>query len=174
MNPRQEKNSAFDSLMGYLAAFAGVLIVLTVFLVCGDVLIKWITGRSVVWVQETVEFSLLWLTFLGASWVLREGAHIKMDLIANRLRPGARRVLDLTMSFVGAAICLIITYYSARVTWHHAKTGYKLLTFMSPPSAAIDFIIPVGFLLIAIQFIRRGSRISRRRGDQFQGNAPTV
>jgi TRAP-type C4-dicarboxylate transport system permease small subunit len=59
-------------------------------------------------------------------------------------------------------VCLIIAWYSARVTWQHFQTGYKLLTFMTVPAALINFIIPIGFLLLTIQFVRRGHGFFKR------------
>lgn len=174
MNTKNKATNAIDGFLGFLFALAGALIVLTVILVCGDVLIQWITGRSLIWVQETVEFSLVWLTFLGASFVLKEGGHIKMDLIVGRLSRRARRHLECVMSFAGGLICLIMLYYSAKVTMHHAKTGYKLMTYMAPPSAAIDFIVPLGFLLLSIQFLRQGLSIFNARSDQCWTKTPSA
>lgn len=156
MNTRKYSVTTFDALLGFLFAVSSLFIILTVVLVCGDVLNKLVTGRSIFWVQEAVEFSLVWLTFLGSAWVLKDGGHIKMDLLVSRLRYRNRKKLDGVVSFVGAVICLILVCYSAKVTWHHVKTGYKLMTFMAPPSAAIDFIVPVGFLLLSVQFLRQG------------------
>jgi TRAP-type C4-dicarboxylate transport system permease small subunit len=149
-------NNGFDQLIQSLAAVAGALIMLTVFLVCGDIGTQVAFGRSLPWVAEIVEYSLLWLTFLGTTWVLKKDAHIKMDMVINRLNPIQKSTLNVVTSFLGAIVCLIITWYSAKVTWQHFQTGYKLLTHMSTPSALINFIIPVGFALLTVQFVRRG------------------
>jgi TRAP-type C4-dicarboxylate transport system permease small subunit len=148
--------SGFDRIVYALATLAGALIMLTVFLVCGDIGAKIVFGRSLPWVAEIVEHSLLWLTFLGTTWVLKRNAHIKMDMVVDQLSPRRQSILNLITSSLGAIVCLILAWFSSRVTWQHFQTGYKLLTSMVTPAALINFIIPVGFFLLTIQFVRRG------------------
>jgi TRAP-type C4-dicarboxylate transport system permease small subunit len=152
----QKANSIFDRIINLMAVLAGILMMLTLFLVCGDIGTKLTIGRSLPWVAEIVEYCLLWLTFLGTSWVLKQNSHIRMDMVVDKLNPRHRSVLNAVTSFLGAMVCLIIAWYSAKVTWQHFQTGYKLLTFMTLPSALINFIIPIGFISLTVQFVRRG------------------
>jgi len=138
-----------------MAVAAGVLMILTLFLVCGDIGTKLAIGRSLPWVAEIVEYSLLWLTFLGTGWVLKQNAHIKMDMVLDRLPPKYAGFVNLLTSILGTVVCLVMTVYSARVTCQHFQSGYRLLTFMTVPAALVNFIIPVGFALLTVQFARR-------------------
>ena len=156
MRSEQRTSILFDRIVNTTAVLAGILMMLTLFLVCGDVGTKLVIGRSLPWVAEIVEYCLLWLTFLGTSWVLKQNAHIRMDMVVDKLNPKQQSVLNAVTSFLGALVCLIIAWYSARVTWQNFQTGYKLLTFMTVPAAFINIIIPIGFLLLTIQFVRRG------------------
>ena len=156
MRSWQKAGILFDRIINLMAVLGGILMMLTLFLVCGDIGTKLTIGRSLPWVAEIVEYCLLWLTFLGTSWVLKQNSHIRMDMVVDKLNPRHQSVLNAVTSFLGAMVCLIIAWYSARVTWQHFQTGYKLLTFMTVPSALINFIIPIGFILLTIQFIRRG------------------
>jgi TRAP-type C4-dicarboxylate transport system permease small subunit len=169
----KKAGNCFDKVIDALATLAGVLIMLTVFLVCGDISIKLTFGRSLPWVAEIVEHSLLWLTFLGTTWVLKRNRHIKMDMVVDQLNPRHQSFLNLITSFLGAIVCLIIAWYSARVTWQHFQSGYKLLTIMDTPSALINFIIPVGFFLLTIQFVRRGLGYLNRCNTLKNGNLST-
>jgi len=162
----QQKNSIlFDRIVNAMAVLAGLLMMLTLFLVCGDVGTKLVIGRSLPWVAEIVEYCLLWLTFLGTTWVLKQNAHIRMDMVVDRLNLRHQSLLNIVTSFLGAMVCLMIAWHSARVTWQHVQTGYKLLTFMTVPAALINFIIPIGFLLLTIQFVRRGHGFFKRFVD---------
>ena len=162
MRSQQKASILFDRIVNAMAVLAGILMMLTLFLVCGDVSTKLVIGRSLPWVAEIVEYCLLWLTFLGTSWVLKQNAHIRMDMVVDRLNLRYQSLLNVVTSFLGAMVCLIIAWYSARVTWQHFQTGYKLLTFMTVPAALINFIIPIGFLLLTIQFVRRGHGFFKR------------
>ena len=155
MNSWQKTNIIFDRIINSMAILAGVLMLLTLFLVCADIGTKLTIGRSLPWVSEIVEYCLLWLTFLGTAWVLKQNAHIRMDMVVDQLDRKHACLLNLFTSIIGATVCLILAWYSARVTYQNFQTGYKLLTFMTVPSAFINFIIPIGFVLLTVQFVRR-------------------
>ena len=67
------------------------------------------------WTTEVTEYALYWLTFLGAPWVLREGGHIGIDILTQRLGPAARAQLARFVSLLGAAISAVLLYYGVAV-----------------------------------------------------------
>jgi len=58
-------------------------------------------------------------------------------------------------SSVGAAACLVLAFFSVKVTWQHFQTHYLFTRFLEVPSYPILAIIPIGSLLLFIQFLRR-------------------
>jgi C4-dicarboxylate transporter, DctQ subunit len=138
-----------------------LLIALTMFLVCLDVIWNLACGRSLTWVTEIVEYSMLWLTFLGSAWVLRNNAHIRMDMVTDRISPRSRHLLGAITSYFGAVLCLLLAFFGARATVHAVRTGYTLMTYLEIPSAYINFIIPLGFLMICLEFVVRGNHCIR-------------
>jgi TRAP-type C4-dicarboxylate transport system permease small subunit len=145
----------FEAVLGLLAFFADALIVFTMLAVCAEVGIRMIMGDSIPWVTEIVGYCLLWVTFLGAAYVLKEEGHIKVDILVNQMNPRNTGRLHVVTSFLGAIVCLIVAIYSARVTWQHFITDYRLAFYLELPSFLINFIIPIGCFLLFIQFLRR-------------------
>jgi TRAP-type C4-dicarboxylate transport system permease small subunit len=45
------------------------------------------------WVEEIGEYSLAWLTFIGAAIGIRRGTHFAVQIITERLPPGLRRAI---------------------------------------------------------------------------------
>jgi len=45
------------------------------------------------WVEEIGEWSLAWLTFIGAAIGIRRGTHFSVQIITERLAPGLRRAV---------------------------------------------------------------------------------
>ena len=130
-------------LIAYLAVSVSVAVILREFKI------------EAIWMFEVTEYSLLWLTFLAAPWVLRDDSHIKMDLILSAFSPKVQASLNCFSSVVGAVICITLTWFGFKVTWDYFQTGYFLHTVMAPPIYPIIVIVPVGCLLLSIQFIRR-------------------
>jgi C4-dicarboxylate transporter, DctQ subunit len=161
MKSKNSEKSVFDRFVDVFAAMGCLLIAFTMFLVCLDVIWNLVCGRSLTWVTEIVEYSMLWLTFMGSAWVLRSNTHIRMDMVTDRISPRNRHLLAAITSYFGAAICLLLTYFGARVTLHAIRTGYRLMTYLEIPSAYINFIIPLGFLMICLEFIVRGNHSIR-------------
>jgi len=154
-------NLFFNKLVKAFAAVGCLLVLLAMVLVCLDVIYNLVGGRTLSWVTEIVEYSLLWMTFLGSAWVLKNDAHIKMEIVVHKLTHRMGRFLNMVTSYFGAIVCFILTYSSLRVTIQSIKTGYRLMTYLETPAAAINFVIPIGFALIGLVFVQKGNYFAR-------------
>jgi len=145
----------FDRIIGGLAFFAGVLIVLITAAISLGVIVRFTTARSIVWIFEITDYCLLWIAFLGTAWVLKADGHVRMDILLNQFKPRHQTMINMVTSAVGAIACLVLCYFSAKVTWQHFWTNYLFTRFLMVPSYPILIIIPAGSFLLCIQFIRR-------------------
>lgn len=144
----------FDRTNNLLILLAAVLLVFIMLGVIVDVILRQV-GFALVWMFEITEYCLLFITFLGAAWLLRREGHVRMDLVLDRLNPGIQSRLSIITSILGAITCLVIAWYSGRATLEYFQLGYTLNTELRPPQAPIMAIIPVGYFLLFIQFLRR-------------------
>lgn len=151
----RKANTIFDRTIGVLALFAGILIILIMIVISTEVITRFTLGSSIVWIIEITEYSLLWITFLGTTWVLKGEGHVKMDMVLNRLNIRNKALLNIITSVVGAIACLVVTWFAVKITWYHFLIGYKFTRVLEPPSYPILAIIPVGSFLLFIQFLRR-------------------
>ena len=62
------------------------------------------------WVEEVGEWSLAWLTFIGAALGVRRGIHFAVHLVIDRFPPALRRA-------VLAGQCLLIVAFGILVAW---------------------------------------------------------
>ena len=145
----------FDRVIGILAFIAGVLIVFIMIVISLGVIFRFTVVGSIVWIFEITDYCLLWITFLGTAWVLKMDGHVRMDMLFNRLKPGHQSLVNMITSSVGAAACLVLAFFSVKVTWQHFQTHYLFTRFLEVPSYPILAIIPIGSLLLFIQFLRR-------------------
>lgn len=132
----------------------GIVIVITL-LITVDVLARQISGTPVVWIPEVSEYGLLWVAFLSGAWGLQEEAHVTIDLVLQKLRPRASHVMSFITSLVGAAVCLVVTWFGAMVVIDFWKRKVPSIEMLGLPRALVFFIIPVGSLLMTLQFLRR-------------------
>lgn len=145
----------FDAIVNYFAIFAIILILFLVASILYGVVMRYFIGRIELWTFEVTEYTLLFITFLATTWLLKEEAHVKMDFVLNRLKPRPQAMLNTVTSCIGALMFLTVTWYSARVVWQTAQTGYYLPTVLEIPAAPVLVIIPIGTFLLSVQFLRR-------------------
>jgi len=148
-------NAIFDGTIGAGATLAAVIIAFVVIAVSFEIAMRYFLNRPQVWVMEIVEYCLLFITFLGAAWVLKREGHVKLDIVLNRLKPKNEAMVNAITSVIGAVIFLAIAWYGAVTTWDNFVRGFWVASELEPPRAPIIAIIPIGSLLLFIQFLRR-------------------
>lgn len=148
-------NAAFDRIIHILAILAAFLLAFIMLAVCSDVIMRYFFSRPMFWVTEVTEYCLLWVTFLATAWVLSRDNHVVMDLVIGHMKPEIRATMGIITSIIGIAICLLVTWYGAKVTLDVFRRDLLLSTVLTPPAYILFIIIPVGSLLLTIQFIRR-------------------
>ncbi len=144
----------FDGISNLLAVLGAVLIISMMLLIVMDVGMRYFLGRPQQYVLEIVVYSLLYITFLGTTWVLKRDRHVRLTLVVDRLKPRARALLNITTSTLSAIMCLIIAWYGTLVTWDNFRRGIFLDTALEPSKYLILLIIPIGSFLLFIQFAR--------------------
>ena len=156
----------FDHTINFLAYLSGATIVLVTLLIFTDVTVRAsFRGVSLPWVIEISEYLMIYITFLGTTWLLKREGHVKMDLVVNRLTPRNQAMLNAATSIIGLILCLTLTWFGALVTWDYFQRGvYRGFGLIRPPIFIFLAIIPVGSFLLSIQFVRRayGYLIGRR------------
>ena len=104
---------------------------------------------------------MVYLPFLGGAWLLKKEGHVRIDVVLRYLRPKARALVDFATSILGAITLSLITWYSAQATWRSYALGMSRLGEITVPEYLILMVIPVGSVLLFIQFLRRAYRLFR-------------
>jgi len=156
---RQTKAAAIiDRIIDVCAFLCGVVIIWAMLSVSFDVFMRAVLNRPIAGMLEINEYALLFATFLGTAWVLRADRHVTVDMAVNQLRPKARAIQETFISILGAVACALLAWYSAQATWDHFVRGaHNPGAILRVPTAFVIGIIPIGSLLLVIQFIRRAS-----------------
>lgn len=145
----------FEGVIGIGALVASILLTFALLSVCLEVILRYFLGQPTIWVVEITEYILLFITFLGAAWVLKREGHVKVDLISNRLNSRAQTFLETVTSIISAIVCLVLAWYTAQLTWDYFQRNVEVIAVFKVPKAPILAIIPLGYFLLFIQFIRR-------------------
>ena len=146
---------AFDRLLDFFAVLAGIVAAFITVAVSAGIITRFVFNRPMSWVIEISEYSLLYIAFLSAAWVMKNNQHVCVDLVYNSFTPKNKVIADLFTSILGGLVFLIVTYYGFKVTRNQYITKYFTPTFLEAPKFIVTLIIPVGSLLLLIQIVRK-------------------
>jgi TRAP-type C4-dicarboxylate transport system permease small subunit len=138
-----------------LPAMAGILCILLMLGISTEVVTRYFLKTPILGMLEASEMAMLYIAFLSAAWVLKKEGHVNMDLINSYLSARALGILNTLLSIVGAAIAFVLFWYGAKVTMDSFREGANMPGNMDINMGFQLLIIPVGSLLLFIQFLRR-------------------
>lgn len=144
----------FDKTLEAMAALAGLILVFITGAVCYTIFLRYFFHKTTIWIIQTTEYALLWIVFLGAAWLLREGGHITTDILHSRLKERQRKVLDMIMLSVGGTATGILFLLGS---WHVVDCFFNQVTdvrAVTVPKGIVFIVIPMGSLFLALQFFR--------------------
>jgi len=155
----------FDKLNYILFWLAGILLLFVTVGTCIDAILRYLLNRPIPWMLEITEYVMLYIPFLGAALVLKEGGHIKVDLLIYRLSDRNKIRISIVTSLVGGIIMSIYTWLGIQVTLDFYNRGVASLEYLKTPMYLILMIIPIGGLFFTIQFFRQIFSYRRRLRD---------
>ena len=159
MKPITKVANIFDRLNDLLALVAMVLLAFLMLSITYAVVTRYFLGFTTKGLFEIWEYSMLYIPFLGAAWLLRKEGHVGVDIVLTHLKPRIQAVLNTITSFLGTLPCLALAWYGTQTTWESFQAGYRITNSeLYPPEFLILMIIPIGSFLLFIQFMRRTRR----------------
>ncbi len=137
------------STLGGIVAVGLLLVALTT--VCHLVFMRYVLGASAIWQHETVSFSLIGATFIGAPYVLMTKGHVNVDLLDHYANDRMRRLLSIAASLVTIAFCGLIAWLSYGWWWEAWAGDWHNETVWAPPLWIPYAAMPIGMTLLTLQ-----------------------
>ncbi len=144
----------FDKLLNVMAGLAAIILVIITAAVCYTIFMRFLFNQTTIWIIPMTEYALLWIVFLGTTWLLREAGHITTDIIYVHLNEKAKNILDGIMSVIGGLICALLVYLGLVHLFDCLTHGVTDVRAITIPKSAVFVIIPIGSILLTIQFFR--------------------
>ena len=139
-----------------MARAASAILLAVTLIVLVEVVSRYFFKRPILGSVEVTEYGLLWMTFLAVAWVQKRDGNVRVDFLLRLLQPRAQDALNAATSLVAAVALLIVTGVGVEVVWFRYSTGYLLSTPLRPSGALILAVVPLGCLVLGIEFLRQG------------------
>jgi len=155
-------SAIYEKIIIYMAYIACILLVLIILGECAEIIVRKFGNTSLPWVIEFSEYALVFIAFLAGAWVLKDEAHIKVDLVLNMFNPRIRAIINVVNSILGAVLCLFLTYQSAFMVWDLFKRQILTAKTMEIPMWPLFAVFCFGNFLLTIQFFIRAQGYFRK------------
>jgi TRAP-type transport system small permease protein len=150
----------YGRLLDALVLVACLLLLIMTIMIGADVVSRNVGGGGVAVSNELSEDILYLMTLLAAPWLLRQGQHIRVDIILRALPVRAAWLLEWVGDIVGLLCCLYFVWYGYLITRASYDAGSISIKTLVTPEWWTLAPLPLGFALLGIEFIFRMHRLS--------------
>ena len=150
----------YGSLLDALMGVACLLLLAMALLIGADVAGRNAGLGGIPWSGEISEDILYLLTLLTAPWLLRQGQHIRVDILLRALPSRVGWLLEWLNDLLGLACSLYFVWYGWRVVATSYRSDAISIKTLVMPEWWLLIPLPLAFLLLAIEFAFRMHRLS--------------
>lgn len=145
---------AYDGLVSLMALVAAGMLVWLMVSILVSVTMRNLGLQPMAWLFTSSEYALLYMTMLGAPWLVRRKGHVHIELVTAALPPRARRLLSRAVSLGCVIVCAILTWKGIDlVQTNIARMDFDVRAYFFP-RWLLTIAFPVSFGLMAIEFAR--------------------
>jgi TRAP-type C4-dicarboxylate transport system permease small subunit len=152
-----------DKVCTGLAVVAAALFLFCTFSICYSILTRSMRIMGPIWVVQFNEYAMLWITFLGTAYLLMKNRHASIQIITSRLSEKGKHFFGQAHNLLGVVLCAGLCYFCFTSTWEHFARNVIDVQAVDVPKGYILLVIPLGFLLLSLQFLRRFVEGRKRR-----------
>lgn len=145
----------FDSLLNLMGAASAVLLALITVGITAEIFVRGLGVGSLPWIIEAVEYALLGVTFLSAPWVLKQSAHVRVDIVVENLGPRMQKVALVLGNAIGVVVCAVILYFGLKSTIRLYDLETRIFKVMIVKEWWLFALIPLSCALMIVEFLRR-------------------
>ncbi len=135
-----------DRALGVVAVVVFTLLTLDVLL---GVASRYIFQTPVRWTEELATFLLVWLVFLGASLAYCEEAHLRIEMLLQKLHPDARRLAYRISHAIILAFALVVLTYGGSLVVQNRWASEQELSTLRISRAYLYAAVPLNGLIMA-------------------------
>jgi len=133
---------------GAMVAFMAIATIATAL----QVALRFGFNTSVFWIEELVLYSIICMSFIGASMGVRYGAHISVDVLQAFVSPAIRRWLLIIGAVLGLAFGIALLYYGSQLFMSTMKRGV-LSPALRMPMAWVYLPIALSGGLLIVRYL---------------------
>lgn len=156
-------SEAYGRFISALALLGCLLLLAMMIIIVTDVALRnfSVSGgpQGIGWSNEVSEFLLYLITLFVAPWLLRQGQHIRVDILLQAIPTKMAWGLEWVGDLLGLVCCMVMSIYGAQATWaSYSSNSLSIKTLVTPEWWSLA-PLPVVFILLSIEMFFRMHRL---------------
>ena len=144
----------YDALLYFMAFIAAATLIWLMVSVVLSVAMRNLGIQPWAWLFTSSEYGLLYMTMLGAPWLVREKGHVHIELVTAALPPNTRRMVSRTVAAGCVAVSLILAWYGLQLFLTNIeRNDYDVRAYFYP-RWLLTITFPIAFSFMAVEFTR--------------------
>ena len=133
----------------YFIVWTMAIMTVLVFL---QVVMRYVFANSLSWSEEMARFIFLWLSWIGASYAVKERSHFRVEMFANMIQCTARKYFVCFILIVWFIFSLFLTWFGTELLLFLHDSG-QFSAAMEIPMTLPYASVPVGCGLMSIRLL---------------------
>lgn len=117
--------------------FIAVTLGLMTMITFANVIARYIFNSNILWGLELTVFLFAWLVLIGASYGVKKGFHIGVDVLVTALPPGIKRVVTL----IACAACILFALLLLKGAWDYWSPFIGNRSFYETEDIPVPFFL---------------------------------
>lgn len=135
------------------AYISGVLLVSLVILVMSEIIGRHFFDTSTMIADEYSGYIYLSAIFLGLAYAFEQKAHIRINIISERVSKSTNRAIDIVSGIVSILVLAFIFYRTLLFTYDSYDMEMLSEAVSETPLYLTQIVMPVGFLLFILSIL---------------------
>lgn len=125
-----------------------------------QVVMRYVFSNSLSWSEEMARFIFLWLSWIGASYAVKERSHFRVEMFADMLKGKARKYFEYLILIIWFLFSFAMAYYGTKLLLFIYDTG-QCSAAMDIPMTWPYASVPAGCVLMCIRLIVEMYKLSK-------------
>ncbi len=141
-----------DNLSGIGGWLAGILMAVALAISVAEIVVRSGFDATLYVTDEYTGYLMAMLTFMGLAYTLRERGHIRMMFLPHVIKGRAHVMFNMVCYLVGFLFCAGLTWFTGEFFWDSVVSESQSMQVSETYLAIPQFFLPVGSLLLTLQF----------------------
>lgn len=144
----------YDALLYFMALISAATLVWLMVSVVVSVAMRNLGMQPWAWLFTSAEYGLLYMTMLGAPWLVRERGHVHIELVTAALPPSLRRIVSRAVAAACVLVSVILAWYGLQLFLTNVeRNDYDVRAYFYP-RWLLTITFPIAFTFMAVEFAR--------------------